>query len=86
VQNDVDEELLVEKFDFKIKGEDEGSAVDPSGSEDVGPVERTVFVNAANYPSGKMAWRGTHRVPFAGPGFQPVVVDLKDAHVPLSGL
>ena len=47
--------------------------------------ESTVFVNGANWPSGPHAWRGTiggknveGRVPFGGPGFQPIVVDLKD--------
>ncbi|GLB45111.1 putative calcineurin-like phosphoesterase [Lyophyllum shimeji] len=40
--------------------------------------EETVFVNAATFPAGRAAWRGTHRVPFGGPGFQAVVVDLRD--------
>jgi hypothetical protein len=48
--------------------------------------ESTVFVNAANQPHGPNAWRvlkkgvdgDKFRVPFGGPGFQPVVVDLKD--------
>jgi len=40
--------------------------------------EETVFVNAATFPAGRGAWRGTHRVPFGGPGFQAVVVDLRD--------
>ena len=50
-----------------------------------GNVSRTVFVNAANWPSGRHAWRATtagnhdkRRVPFGGLGFQAVVVDLKD--------
>lgn len=50
-----------------------------------GRVERTVFVNAANTPSGRRSWKqtvaGTHhkrKVPSGGIGFQPVVVDLKD--------
>jgi hypothetical protein len=41
-------------------------------------VERTVFVNAANWPAGPRAWRAG-RIGFGGKGFQPVVVDLKDA-------
>jgi hypothetical protein len=52
---------------------------------DAGNVSRTVFVNAANWPSGRHAWRATtagdrdkRRVPFGGPGFQAVVVDLKN--------
>ncbi|RDB16571.1 Metallophosphoesterase domain-containing protein 1 [Hypsizygus marmoreus] len=61
------------------------------------PVDRTVFVNAATFPSGRHAWRGVRvkglhachgvlvedreermKVPFGGPGFQAVVVDLLD--------
>ncbi|KAF8996006.1 hypothetical protein BDQ17DRAFT_1364922 [Cyathus striatus] len=40
--------------------------------------EQTVFVNASNAPSGKYAWREDVKVPFGGPGFQAVIVDLKD--------
>ncbi|KAH9474535.1 Metallophosphoesterase domain-containing protein 1 [Psilocybe cubensis] len=45
--------------------------------------ERTVFINAANWPMGNRAKRnitGTlnRKIPFGGPGFQAVVVDLKD--------
>ncbi|KAG6895934.1 hypothetical protein C0992_011481 [Termitomyces sp. T32_za158] len=40
--------------------------------------DETVFVNAANWPAGLGAWRGTHRVPFGGPGYQAIVVDLHD--------
>jgi hypothetical protein len=67
-----------EELGFYNEGEDEGSAAN-SSADDASPVERTVFINAANYPTGKKARRGSHRVPFAGPGIQPVVVDLKDA-------
>ena len=39
----------------------------------------TVFVNAANYPMGALAVRDGIRMNlFGGPGFQPVVVDLKE--------
>ena len=38
----------------------------------------TVFVNAANWPSGERIRREMGIVKFGGPGFQPVVVDLKD--------
>lgn len=76
---DEDEDVLMEDLAFQVEGEDEEPAVD---REDAPPVERTVFVNAANYPAGKMAWRATHRVPFAGLGVQPIVVDLKDDYVP----
>ncbi len=48
-----------------------------SGAEEEG-LERTVFVNAAAYPSGKRARKGDMRTKFGGYGFQPIVVDLKD--------
>ena len=41
-------------------------------------LDHTVFVNAANWPSGKRLQRNTGMVTFGGPGFQPVIVDLKD--------
>lgn len=41
-------------------------------------MDTTVFVNAANWPSGKFAWKAGKKSPFGGPYFQPVVVDLKD--------
>ncbi|KAG5642908.1 hypothetical protein DXG03_001915, partial [Asterophora parasitica] len=40
--------------------------------------QETVFVNAANWPAGRSSWRGTYHIPFGGPGFQPVIVDLRD--------
>ncbi|KAH6901881.1 Metallo-dependent phosphatase-like protein [Coprinopsis sp. MPI-PUGE-AT-0042] len=49
------------------------SAVDREGARD-DDAQRTVFVNAANWPMGSVP-RGTR---FAGPGFRPIVVDLKD--------
>ncbi|GLB43247.1 putative calcineurin-like phosphoesterase [Lyophyllum shimeji] len=60
------------------KEETEGPEEMMGGQEEEAEVERTVFVNAATWPAGRGAWRGTHRVPFAGPGFQPMVVDLRD--------
>ncbi|KIL66547.1 hypothetical protein M378DRAFT_160538 [Amanita muscaria Koide BX008] len=39
---------------------------------------KTVFVNASNLPTASQWNPSAHRLPFAGPGFQPVVVDLKD--------
>ncbi|ETW84173.1 hypothetical protein HETIRDRAFT_472645 [Heterobasidion irregulare TC 32-1] len=42
-----------------------------------GGTERTVFVNAANWPAGRRIQTG-ERIPFAGRGFQPVIVDLRD--------
>ncbi|KAF8965761.1 Metallo-dependent phosphatase-like protein [Flammula alnicola] len=42
-------------------------------------VDRTVFVNASSWPSGDRAIRDGVRVgQFGGPGFQAVVVDLKE--------
>ena len=42
-------------------------------------LDHTVFANAANWPSGRRVERYTGgRVGFGGPGFQPVVVDLKE--------
>lgn len=36
---------------------------------------KTVFVNASNFSSPSY---GRKSVPFGGPGFQPVIVDLRD--------
>ena len=42
-------------------------------------LDHTVFVNAANWPSGRRVRRDSWgKVKFAGTGFQPVVVDLKE--------
>ena len=43
-------------------------------------LRRTVFVNAANEPSGRTARNtdGSRMTHFGGPKFRPVVVDLKD--------
>ena len=42
-------------------------------------LDHTVFVNAANWPSGERVRRdGKGEVEFGRSGFQPVVVDLKD--------
>lgn len=51
-------------------------------ARDIGFVGRdgektTVFVNAANSPPVRRP-QGGEKVPFAGPGFQPVIVDLQD--------
>ena len=42
-------------------------------------VDYTVFVNGANYPMGHLASRdGVKMKQFGGPGFQPIIVDLKE--------
>ncbi|KAF9483276.1 Metallo-dependent phosphatase [Pholiota conissans] len=41
-------------------------------------LDKTVFVNAANWPMGRNAHREDSKPPFGGPGFQAVVVDLKN--------
>ncbi len=42
-------------------------------------VDYTVFVNGANYPMGHLALRdGVNMNKFGGPGFQPIIVDLKE--------
>lgn len=55
----------------------------PESTEESSPgeaaLEKTVFINAASWPMGRNAFRRDgDRPPFGGPGFQPVVVDLKD--------
>lgn len=41
--------------------------------------ERTVFVNGANWPMGpRMKEFNNPMRKFGGPGFRPIVVDLKD--------
>ena len=82
VQNSKDDEDDEDDEDSLMKDFAEQGEFDASPMEDASPVERTVFVNAANYPSGKLGWRARQRVPFGGPGVQAVVVDLKDDHVP----
>ncbi|KDQ63914.1 hypothetical protein JAAARDRAFT_51971 [Jaapia argillacea MUCL 33604] len=45
-------------------------------------IERTVFVNAANWPMGEKARAVKMAVgqsEFGGPGFRPVIVDLLDS-------
>ena len=61
----------------RVQVEDEVPDQVMEDDADVGDVERTVFVNAANWPMGRAAARRGIRV-FGGPGFQAVVIDLKD--------
>jgi hypothetical protein len=54
-------------------------ALSGGGGEEI-ELEKTVFVNASNWPMGPLASRYGDRMRsmFGGPGFQPVVVDLKE--------
>ncbi|KAG6907199.1 hypothetical protein DXG01_009979 [Tephrocybe rancida] len=79
--DDLDVHLDEEAYEFE--GADTSSDEEETGSESrdghgTRSEPETVFVNAATYPTGKRAWRRGHRIPFGGPGFQPVVVDLQD--------
>ncbi|KIM84996.1 hypothetical protein PILCRDRAFT_66965 [Piloderma croceum F 1598] len=40
--------------------------------------KETIMVNAANQPAGAHRMSNQMRVPFGGPGFQPIIVDLLD--------
>jgi hypothetical protein len=54
---------------------------DQTQGEEEEHLDTTVFVNAANYPMGALAVRDGIRLSmFGGPGFQPVVVDLKELY------
>jgi len=46
--------------------------------EVLGDGAQTVFLNAANWPSGPNVLRNGHKVGVGGFGVQPVVVDLLD--------
>jgi hypothetical protein len=59
----------------------------PSGSGEEGPNsassqndcegwKESIMVNAANQPAGQRRTLNGVRVPFGGPGFQPIIVDL----------
>ena len=89
LDSDSDADTVDEREPADSMGERrEGDGREPNLLEglklDPGNVSRTVFVNAANWPSGRHAWRVTtaddhdkKKVPFGGPGFQAVVVDLR---------
>lgn len=73
-------------------GDDEGTPIDVDDimshnietkesnviTNEAGEGDQTVFINAATWPAGPGSRRGELRVPHGGPGFQPVVVDLRD--------
>ncbi|TFK64997.1 Metallo-dependent phosphatase [Pluteus cervinus] len=76
VMQDYAPDLEDEDLNLVLEGEDvSGDAQEEENSEGV---ERTVFVNAANYPAGKRANKAGRAIRFGEYGFQPVVVDLKD--------
>lgn len=69
-----------------VQNTDPSISIERAGAPDAAPsteppetaLDTTVFVNAANYPTGKRAYRSGMRPLFGGPGFQAVVVDLMD--------
>ncbi|KAJ6480659.1 Metallo-dependent phosphatase-like protein [Mycena vulgaris] len=57
--------------------EDESEeATVPDAIVNLPPGAQTVFVNAANSPSGPNIWRNGKRVRVGGPGVAPIIVDL----------
>ncbi|KAG6815465.1 hypothetical protein H0H87_001555 [Tephrocybe sp. NHM501043] len=78
------DDLDVHFDDEDVGAGDEGDEIDERGGDECPGKDtanrkfKTVFVNAANYPTGKGAWRATQRVPSGGPGFQAVIVDVRD--------
>ncbi|KAG6844216.1 hypothetical protein H0H93_016591, partial [Arthromyces matolae] len=78
-----DEDDDMDDIDVRLEEEDD-TQVEPASTSSVvvevpGEVKpETVFVNAATSPGGRGTWRGGLRVQPGGPGFQPVVVDLRD--------
>ncbi|KAF8159018.1 Metallo-dependent phosphatase-like protein [Pholiota molesta] len=65
---------MVQNTDPSMSSERAGEPTEPPETA----LDTTVFVNAANYPTGKKAYRPGVRPLFGGPGFQAVVVDLMD--------
>lgn len=58
--------------------ENDSSSIAVGNTDD--PKERTVFVNAANWPQGTKAWTPSgQRIPFGRGSYGPVIVDLLDA-------
>ncbi|KAG6871528.1 hypothetical protein C0995_003561 [Termitomyces sp. Mi166 len=84
---DEDEDDDMEDLDIRVDGEDEVFGGDGEVLEDEDVCHdgdgtqrspETVFVNAATSPAGKGTWRAGQRILVGGPGFQAVVVDLRD--------
>jgi hypothetical protein len=69
-------------YESQESGPSSGSRVD--GRPDAASVvdcegwKETIMVNAANQPAGKRRTLDGMRVPFGGPGFQAIIVDLLD--------
>jgi len=73
----------IQNNDEKVLRSCEVDAGQASTSGQASDVERTVFVNGSAWPAGNRVARRTNldhyqRASFGGPGFQPIVVDLKD--------
>ena len=68
---------LKENGNGKVNGKEDGEGAE--AEDDPDDLDETIFVNAANAPTGCRA-RSEHgkQVPFAGPGFQPDIVDILD--------
>ncbi|KAK0195534.1 Metallo-dependent phosphatase-like protein [Armillaria mellea] len=73
VENELDGDYIDDADDYM---DDSVNLPEPYSLSEGG--DRTVFVNAANWPMGRHAWGPNGRSPFGGPGFRPIVVDLKD--------
>ncbi|KAK0226047.1 Metallo-dependent phosphatase-like protein [Armillaria fumosa] len=73
VENDLDGDYIDDADEYMDDGM---NLPEPYSLSEGG--DRTVFVNAANWPMGRHAWGPKGRSPFGGPGFRPIVVDLKD--------
>ncbi|THH10299.1 hypothetical protein EW146_g8415 [Bondarzewia mesenterica] len=71
----IHEDHGVQVGEWDARSPDDASLTEDSGEG--GDNERTIFVNAANWPAGERSRQGS-RIPFAGNGFQPVIVDLLD--------
>lgn len=69
---------VLEDYEKCKSGNTEATEKGVEFADDGADIERTVFVNAANSPSGKRVNLNGAHVPIGGYGFQAVVVDMKD--------
>lgn len=74
----VDMVAVLEDYEKCKSGNTEATEKGVEFADDGADIERTVFVNAANSPSGKRVNLNGAHVPIGGYGFQAVVVDMKD--------